>query len=501
MSAASSFPLVGRAAAFGDRTAIRDAAGTSTYHALVRRSAHLAARLLDGRRDLAGARVLLLAAPGADFVAALWAIWRAGGMAVPLSPHQPPAEWTDVCEDARPEAAIVEHGYAQAFAPVAVGQSVRRIPLASGAPLARELPAVDADRPALMLYTSGTTSRPKGVVITHGNVQAQVECLVDAWAWRETDRIPLVLPLNHVHGLINVVTCALWSGAVCEVLPGSFDAAAVWERLAGGDVTVFMAVPTIYHRLIAAWESAAPDTRAVWAEGAAGLRLMVSGSSALPVGVLERWRQITGHVLLERYGMTEIGMALSNPLAGERRPGFVGVPLPGVEVALLDERGRDVAEGTPGELHVRGATVFREYWSRAAATAEAFREGRWFRTGDAAVVVDGMYRILGRLSVDIIKTGGEKVSALEIEEALRQHPAITDCAVVGVPDAEWGESVGAAVVAAGGTPIELAALRDWARNRLSAAKLPRRLLLVDQLPRNAMGKVSKPRVIDLFQAS
>jgi malonyl-CoA/methylmalonyl-CoA synthetase len=230
---------------------------------------------------------------------------------------------------------------------------------------------------------------------------------------------------------------------------------------------------------------------------AARLRLTVSGSAALPVEVLERWRQITGHVLLERYGMTEIGMALANPLHGERVPGAVGRPLPGVEVRLVDERGEPVGDGVAGEIEVRGPTVFMEYLGRPEATREAFRGG-WFRTGDVAVRAAGVYRILGRQSVDIIKTGGEKVSALEIEAVLGAHPAIAECAVVGVADADWGERVSAAVVLAAGRALELEELRDWARERLASFKLPGRLVAVDELPRNAMGKVVKPRVRELF---
>jgi len=229
------------------------------------------------------------------------------------------------------------------------------------------------------------------------------------------------------------------------------------------------------------------------------MRLMVSGSAALPVRVLERWREISGHVLLERYGMTEIGMALSNPLHGARRPGFVGTPLPGVDVRLVDEAGRPVPEGTPGEIEVRGGTVFREYWRRPEATAAAFR-GDWFRTGDVAVVEDGAYRILGRSSVDIIKTGGYKVSALEIEETLRTHPAVLDCAVVGVEDPEWGERICAAVELRGGSGegLTLDALQRWAKERLAPYKIPRALVSVTVLPRNAMGKVTKPVVAKLF---
>jgi malonyl-CoA/methylmalonyl-CoA synthetase len=240
--------------------------------------------------------------------------------------------------------------------------------------------------------------------------------------------------------------------------------------------------------------------QAAWSSGAAGLRLFVSGSAALPVPVLEEWRTITGHTLLERYGMTEIGMALSNPLYGERRPGCVGTPLPGVEVRLVGEAGEDVPDGLPGELLIRGPGVFREYWARPEATEAAFAAGGWFRTGDVAVREDGVFRILGRMSVDIIKTGGEKVSALEIEAVLRDHPDIADCAVVGLPDAEWGECVAAVVTLRGDASPTLAELREWARVRLSAPKLPRRLLAVPALPRNAMGKVAKPQLIQLFEA-
>jgi malonyl-CoA/methylmalonyl-CoA synthetase len=336
------------------------------------------------------------------------------------------------------------------------------------------------------------------VVLTHGNLAAHVECLSEAWEWRQDDRALHVLPLNHTHGVINILACALWNGAVCE-FAGGFDAARVWQRLASGDITVFMAVPTIYSRLIAAWREAPPDVRAAWSRGAAGLRLFVSGSAALPVPVLEEWRAITGHTLLERYGMTEIGMALANSLHGARRPGFVGAPLPGVEVRVVSEAGEGVAGGTPGELLVRGPGVFREYWGRPDATAAAFAADGWFRTGDVAACEDGAFRILGRLSVDIIKSGGEKVSALEVEAVLRDHPDIADCAVIGVPDPEWGECVGAVVAPRGPGTITLPGLRDWARARLSGPKLPRRLVTVPVLPRNAMGKVVKPQLIQLFE--
>jgi len=194
--------------------------------------------------------------------------------------------------------------------------------------------------------------------------------------------------------------------------------------------------------------------------------------------------------------MTEIGMALSNPLHGERRPGFVGVPLPGVVLRLFDEGGNEVGPGAAGEIEVRGPGIFLEYWDGPEATSEAFRDG-WFRTGDIAVLEEGMYRILGRRSVDIIKTGGHKVSALEIEEVLRSHPDVRECAVVGVEDAEWGERVSAVAVLREGGRLTLDELRAWAGDRLARHKIPTRLTLVDELPRNAMGKVVKARVKEL----
>lgn len=224
---------------------------------------------------------------------------------------------------------------------------------------------------------------------------------------------------------------------------------------------------------------------------------MVSGSAALPVATLEEWRTLSGHTLLERYGMTELGMALSNPLRGERRPGYVGTPLPDVVVRLVDERGAPVSPGTPGEIEVRGPGVFLEYWQRPDATRAAFRDG-WFRTGDTAVLEQGAYRILGRSNVDIIKTGGFKVSALEIEEELRTHPAIAECAVVGVDDPWWGERVCVAVELADGAALVLEELQAWCKERLAPYKVPRALRTVDVLPRNAMGKVLKPEVSKLF---
>jgi malonyl-CoA/methylmalonyl-CoA synthetase len=226
---------------------------------------------------------------------------------------------------------------------------------------------------------------------------------------------------------------------------------------------------------------------------------MVCGSAALPVSTLEQWRGISGHVLLERYGMTELGMALSNTLE-QRVPGHVGWPLPGMQVRIVDDAGADVAGGESGELLVRGPQVFREYWRRPQETAESFVDG-WFRTGDVAVRDPEGYKLLGRSSVDIIKTGGEKVSALEVEELYREHPAVADLAVVGVADPEWGERVCAAVIVAPGAEAGADELRAWGKERVAVYKVPSRFLFLEALPRNAIGKVTKPDVHKLFTSA
>jgi malonyl-CoA/methylmalonyl-CoA synthetase len=490
--------LISRAAAWPARAALIGADGAATYGELLDRSAGAAGVLLEGRGDLDEERIVYLVPPGVGYAVAQWAIWRAGGVAVPLSASQAPPEWDYIVEDTQ-ASIVVGEDESGALGSIATAHGARFIEagaLVEGGRHANVLPDVGDGRRAMILYTSGTTSRPKGVATTHGNLEAQISTLTGAWGWTKADHILHVLPLNHVHGIVNVLGCALWSGAVCEFL-WPFDAAAVWRRLEDGRLTLFMAVPTIYAKLLAAWDEAPVDVRATWSAAASRLRLMVSGSAPLPVSLLERWQAATGHLLLERYGMTEIGMALSNPLVGARRPGLVGQPLSGVEVRLVDEAGREVRTGTPGEIEVRGAGVFREYWRRPEATREAFREG-WFRTGDLAVCEDGSYRILGRLSVDIIKTGGYKVSALEIEDVLRLHPGIRECAVVGVPDEEWGERVAAAIVASSDVKPTLEGLREWGAPRLATYKLPTRLREVEDLPRNAMGKVVKARVRELF---
>jgi malonyl-CoA/methylmalonyl-CoA synthetase len=268
----------------------------------------------------------------------------------------------------------------------------------------------------------------------------------------------------------------------------------VFDYFLSGSLNVFMAVPTIYHKLIAHYATLTPEKQSELSLSMKKFRLMVSGSAALPVTVMQKWEEISGQKLLERYGMTEIGMAISNPYVGERRAGCVGLTLPGVEVQLVESQ--QVLATGPGEIWVRGRNVFKEYWRREAATKEAFSADGWFKTGDIAVIEEGYYKIMGRNSVDIIKSGGYKISALEIEEVLRTHPGIRDCAVVGVENEEWGEVVAAAIVASGS--IDINTIDRWIRERLPAYRVPRQYSMVRELPRNAMGKVVKPEVKKLF---
>jgi len=473
-----------------DRLAIVAADGVFSYYDLAQAAGRIAAQLAGPAGQLREARVAYLVPPSFANVVVSRGIWLAGGVAVPLAASHPPPELEHVVRDSGASIVIGSGRHAGALEAIAAAAGalfVRTADLIAGeaevenasAPASPTMaePGSPSSR-ALILYTSGTTGRPKGVVTTHANIAAQITALLEAWEWTSADRALCALPLHHVHGLINIVGCALAAGASCEILP-QFETEPTWERLASGEITVFSAVPTMYHRLIASYDAAPARVQQMRTEGARTVRLMMSGSAALPRRTLDRWREITGHTLLERYGMTEFGMALSNPLNGERRVGFVGTPLPGVAVRLVDD-----------ELEVRSPGVFLEYWQRPQETAASFHDG-WFRTGDVAVLEEGAYRLLGRRDVDIIKSGGYKISALEIEEALREHPAIADCSVSGAEDEEWGERVEATVEVKDGASLTIEALREWARPRLASYKLPKVMHLVDTLPRNAMGKVVK----------
>lgn len=438
-----------------------------------------------------------------------------------------------------------------------------------------------ADSNAMLLYTSGTTGNPKGVIISHKNLEAQIQALTHAWQFTAKDCLLHVLPLNHVHGCVNALLCPLNSGAKTIMLP-RYENNSVWSHLLnvnlpGKDrISVFMAVPTIYSFLIDEYQKIfAKDEKMceyIKSHCTNKVRLMVSGSAPLPTTVFQKWHDISGHQLLERYGMTEIGMALSNPYAQDEKrvriPGTVGHPLPGVEAKiktphnqttvfqLKGEFGQGYWEEAVGEaksgsktkvekqtqapmtttatttttttekgiepivgdLFVRGPSVFRGYWNKPEATQEAFFNG-WFKTGDTVSFEGGVFKILGRTNIDIIKTGGNKVSALEVETILLEHPLIADVAVLGLPDAVWGQKVGVIVqldatalkeeatmsvktkVVEGGEKqkrklLTLKELNDWCAPRMASYAVPKVLSIVESIPRNALGKVNKKEIIE-----
>ena len=426
-------------------------------------------------------------------------VWRAGGIAIPLNMASAESEWEHCLTSAGVTQVFADE---QSFGSIAGLCGRLSIPVATVSDTLTDsvssFPELSPARRAMIVFTSGTTSKPKGVVTTHCNIAAQIETLITAWEWQVNDVIPLFLPLHHVHGIINVLSCALWAGATVYAMP-KLDLNALCAQVAADTFSVFMAVPTIYVKLIDHLETLEEEEAEGICEGFANMRLNVSGSAACPVEVFEEWRDLTGQMLLERYGMTEIGMALSNPYRGERRPGYVGQALPDVAVRLVDEEGGIVTEeGTPGEIRIQSPTVFLEYWCNAEATEASFVEG-WFCTGDIAVIEAGYYRIMGRSSVDIIKSGGYKLSALEIENKLLAHPQIAEVAVVGIADRTWGEAVAAVVALKGDGDMTLEGLKSWCDGKLSSYKVPKQLQVVDTLPRNAMGKVVKPSLKPLFE--
>lgn len=479
------------------KIAIVEGEKSYSYQALLEKSQAIASFLLNEKKDLDQGRVAFMISPGFDYISFQWGIWMAGGIAVPLCITYPFPSLQYVIEDTQADILIVAPEFEEILSPYRKDQRIRFISTEQIRSTAKKnLPEISKDRGAMILYTSGTTSLPKGVLTTHENIEAQISTLVEAWKWSQEDYTLSILPLHHVHGIINVNSCALWSGATVAFL-SHFDAAKVFETFKNGQVNVFMAVPTIYFKLISHYETLSQSDQSEISNILKKFRLMVSGSAALPVSVMEKWYRISGHYLLERYGMTEIGMAISNPYEGERRAGHIGQALPGVEIRICNESDEILPPDQPGEIQVKGSNVFKAYWGKPEATQKAFTGDGWFKTGDIAVMDNGYFKILGRDSVDIIKSGGYKISALEIEEILRTYPGVKDCGVIGIPDEEWGEIVAAAIVSS--EILNTEELNHWMRERLPAYKTPRKYLNVPDLPRNAMGKVTKNELKKLFQ--
>ncbi len=478
-----------------ERVALRDKTGSYTYKDIVKASNKTASALIGDDSDLKEKRIGFLIPPSFEYVSILWGIWKAGGIGIPLSLSATESELTHYLEDSKISLLISDLKGSETLKKLSTDL---QIPLITTDDLQGNeevtLPKIGVERRAMILYTSGTTNKPKGVVSTHGNIEAQISSLVKAWEWNENDHIPLILPLHHIHGIINSLSCPLWIGAKVDIL-GAFEVEKAVRAVCENTYTVFTAVPTIYFSLINKLEGMNKEDLDLVKEKFKAMRLMMSGSAALAPEIHKKWSELTGQSLLERYGMTEIGMALSNPLNGEKRPGSVGHALPDVEVCLMEDNKVIDEENIPGEIMIKGPQVFLEYWNQEKTTENSFFEG-WFKTGDVAELVDGYYKILGRDSVDIIKSGGYKISALEIEDVLLRHPVIKECAVVGIVDQKWGEVV--AVALCSSEDLTLEEIQTWSLDFLSDYKIPRKLKILEKLPKNAMGKIVKSEIKNIF---
>ncbi|HAT57684.1 MAG TPA: long-chain fatty acid--CoA ligase [Gammaproteobacteria bacterium] len=485
----SSFPTLN---ATNLKTALIEGNKVISYAALNLRCDRFATGLLRGEADLKEERIAFFMPASIDYVTTMHGIWRAGGIAVPLNVASAVTELEHYLSSASVSRMLANGEYRESLTALCASLNIE---LLSVEEILSEdvatLPDIALERRAMMLFTSGTTNKPKGVVSTHKTIAAQITTLLDAWQWSEADAIPLFLPVHHIHGIINILSCGLWAGATVD-LYAKFDMPEICAKVASKRYSVFMAVPTIYVKLLQYFETLSDDDVAKITVGFRSMRLNISGSAACPVKLFEQWKALTDQVLLERYGMTEIGMGLSNPYVGERRAGHVGQPLPGVDAQLFDDSNTPITEeNTPGEIRIKGDNVFLEYWNNEAATKESFVDG-WFCTGDVAVLDKGYFRIMGRSSVDIIKSGGYKLSALEIEGTLLTHDDIAEVAVIGIEDETWGESVSAFVVLKPAKTLSYDDLKTWCDGKMSGYKIPKSLHVLDSLPRNAMGKVTKP---------
>ncbi|MEU0003470.1 acyl-CoA synthetase [Streptomyces sp. NPDC006314] len=482
----------------GERIALRFGERSLTYGELAGAAGALAARLRETlgvppARAGSGAwgRVAVWATPELETAVAVTGALLAGVAAVPLNPKSGEKELAHILSDSAPSLVLAAPG---TELPPVFGALERVVVDASATTgTAPEERACDGD-PALVVYTSGTTGPPKGAVLPRRALATTLDALADAWRWTGEDVLVHGLPLFHVHGLVLGILGPLRRGGSVRHL-GRFSPEGVARELNSG-ATMLFGVPTMYHRIA---EALPQDP--VLAEALGRARLLVSGSAALPVHDHERIAAATGRRVIERYGMTETLMNTSVRADGEARAGTVGVPLPGVELRLVEEDGTRIAvyDGeSVGEIQVRGPNLFTEYLNRPDATADAFTEDGWFRTGDMAVrEPDGYVRIVGRKATDLIKSGGYKIGAGEIENALLEHPGVREAAVTGEPDTDLGERIVAWIVPVDGkAPPAAEELADHVARRLAPHKRPRVVRYLDALPRNDMGKIMKRALAD-----
>jgi malonyl-CoA/methylmalonyl-CoA synthetase len=475
-----------------DKLCLRFEGEEWTYERLREREENFAAALGTWGLQL-GERVALFLGNHPDFLAAYLGTHLAGGVVVPVNTRYRRTELRHIFGDAgvrlcftdadgRPELEGVRGELPDLEAVIETGEELEDF-LDEGQD--HDLRPPHADDLAVIAYTSGTTGRSKGAMLLHRNLVANAEAVCTAWRWTAEDHLLLTLPLFHTHGLMVGAHGTFFTGASAE-LHRRFDAAAVYDALLSGGFTMFFGVPTMYARLLRDAEGRS--------ERPPPLRLYVSGSASLSPQMFERFERVFGQRILERYGMTETIMNLTNPYDGERRPGTVGKPFPGQEARVVDvETRQPLHAGEVGEIEVRGPHVFAGYWNQPAATEESFDRDGWFRTGDLGCVgEDGYFTITGR-SKELIISGGYNVYPREIEEVLEGCPGVTEVAVVGLPDPEFGERVVAAVVR-DDPGLTAEKVESFCREGLASYKKPRQVVFVDALPRNAMGKVLKQEV-------
>jgi malonyl-CoA/methylmalonyl-CoA synthetase len=448
-----------------------------TFRQLDERSNRLARFLLDTGFTV-GDRLCVYLANCVEMIDLYLACIKTGVIFVPINILYRDREITHILTDARPKAVVTEEALATSGIPVwGLSTLARETQTCENT---RPNVTLDGDTPAGIIYTSGTTGASKGAVLSHINFAVNALNLLTCWQIAKEDRFLLGLPLFHVHGLGNGLHCWLMSGCRMRLLK-RFEHEKAEETFLSFRPTLFFGVPTIYVRLLEMNNASAGEIGRF-------MRLFVSGSAPLPAHVLGQFRTLYGHTILERYGMSETLMNISNPYVGDRRAGTVGIPLPGVSVRLLNTAGRSIVDGDVGEVYVRGPNVFSGYWQREEATRASFVDG-YFKTGDLAVRSnDGYYTLCGRTG-DLIISGGFNIYPREIEEFLEEQPEIAEAAVVGVPDKVRGEVPIAYVVTTQSVTSE--GLEAKCRDKMASFKVPRKFVQVDQLPRNAMGKVQK----------
>jgi malonyl-CoA/methylmalonyl-CoA synthetase len=463
--------------------------GELSYSALDERTGQLASRLVE-LGVAPGDRVAIQAEKSVSGLLLYLATLRAGAVHLPLNPAYTPSEVRYFIEDSEPALFVGDPARGAAARRAETLEAL--VDQASRGPARFDDVERGPDDLAAILYTSGTTGRSKGAMLTHSNLASNAETLREAWRFTARDRLLHALPIFHTHGLFVATNVTLLAGGSMLFLP-AFDAGEILRLLP--QATAMMGVPTFYTRLLSR-----PDlTR----ESAAHVRLFVSGSAPLSAETHREFEARTGHAILERYGMTETNMNTSNPYEGPRTPGSVGPPLPGVEIRIADPAsGAVLQDGEVGVIEIRGPNVCKGYWRKPGKTAEAFRDDGFFISGDLGLIDEAGYvRIVGR-ETDLVITGGLNVYPAEVESAIEAIPGVSECAVIGVPHPDFGEAVVAAVIAKSGAAPDEASIRAALTDDLAAFKRPKRVLVLDSLPRNAMGKVRKnllrERYRDLF---